>query len=79
MMLATVKPNFQRASAFFPELNHFVNHVFNEASTHQKGFTPLANISEKESTYEIALAAPGFEKEHFAIKVEKENLSGLFI
>lgn len=74
MMFATVKPNFQKSTILFPELNHLVNHVFSEAPQH-KGFRPVANITEKENAYEIELAAPGFEKENFSIKVEKEILT----
>ena len=74
MMLATVKPNHRRTSLFFPELDNFVNHVFSETNA-PKAFRPAANISEHENNYAISIAAPGFSKEDFNIKVEKDLLT----
>ena len=74
MMLTTVKPNQRRVPFFFPELEHLTNHVFGETDTTRVA-RPSANISEHENHYSVSLAAPGFKKEDFNIKVEKDLLT----
>ncbi len=73
-MSATVKSNHRRIPFFFPELEQLTNHVFNETST-PKAFRPAANISEFENNYAVLIAAPGFQKEDFSLKVEKDLLT----
>jgi HSP20 family protein len=73
-MLGTVKSNHRRIPFFFPELEQLTNPVFNETGT-AKAFRPAANINEYENHYAVLIAAPGFQKEDFSLKVEKDLLT----
>ena len=73
-MSTTVKPNHRRLPFFFPELEHLTNHVFSETNA-PRATLPAANISEHENHYAVSLAAPGFKKEDFSIKIEQDLLS----
>lgn len=37
-------------------------------------FQPKANILEKETSFELELLVPGFEKENFSLSIDKNNL-----
>ncbi len=44
------------------------------SSKHSCGYSPAVNIKETEGNFTIELAAPGYKKEDFEIKVEKDQL-----
>jgi HSP20 family protein len=75
MMFTTVKPNLHKTVAFSPNFHPFVNHFFNDAPATAKTFQPAVNIIEKENDYVIEVAAPGFQKEDFNLKIEKDLLT----
>ena len=65
-----------RKNNFSTILDDFFNTSFNdiiESDFSRK--TPLTNITESDSGFEIELAAPGLKKEDFSINVEKDQLT----
>jgi len=49
--------------------------LFLSAPHKQKHYSPLANIYQRADEYILTLAAPGFQRNQFAIVVEKDILS----
>lgn len=69
------KPNF-----IAKDFDHFINDFFNRGINDILGAdsvksTPAVNISETEAAYQLALAAPGYEKEAFTIDLDKHQLT----
>lgn len=62
---------FNNLPSIFDEL------FFNDGSPRNeiKKQTPLVNIKETESTFEIEMAIPGYQKEDISIKIENELLT----
>lgn len=72
---------------FAPKQNNKTNnfgHLINDFFNHNIGDimgsdfatkTPAANVVELENGYELSLAAPGFEKSDFKVKVENNTLT----
>ena len=55
-------------------LENIFNTDFKKAAKDLKGLTTPVNISEAEDHFAIEVAAPGFEKENFTIRVEQQQL-----
>ena len=60
-------------------LPNFIDEVFNHtpfrfAGTEQRHVVPAVNIKENEHAFVIELAAPGLQKEHFKVHLEKDVL-----
>lgn len=78
MTLLTVKPEngrltFPRFSSF---IDGFLENEFENLSRKELFKTPaLVNIKDAKDSYRIEVAAPGFKKEEFSIKVEGNILS----
>jgi HSP20 family protein len=58
---------------FLNELNNAAEQT-NPKEMVQKGFKPLVNISETETSYDIEMAIPGFEKNNVSISIENDTL-----
>lgn len=78
MTFITVKPENGRLT--FPRFSNFVDSILeNEfpAITHSDRFTTpvLVNTKETKEGYSIEVAAPGYSKENFRIKIEEQLLT----
>ncbi len=56
----------------FNGLPSIFNELLNE--NHVNSFAPLSNIIEKDDSFTVDLAVPGFSKEDFKIEVHERNL-----
>ncbi len=78
MLVTRVRPSFA-AQPFFTELDNLLSSVANQTLGQvAKEFTstaaPAVNIKESANDFFIQLAAPGLNKEDFAIVLEKNTL-----
>ncbi|MCS6934371.1 MAG: Hsp20/alpha crystallin family protein [Chitinophagales bacterium] len=78
MTLVTVKPDTGRLT--FPSISSFIDSFFESefpTFAHREFFkTPaLVNIKDTNDSYVIEVAAPGFKKEDFSVKVEGNLLN----
>lgn len=78
MTLVTVKPENGRLT--FPRFSSFIDNFFeNEFPTFHAGDylkTPaLVNVKDTATAYQIEVAAPGFKKEDFNVRVENNLLT----
>ncbi len=55
--------------------NVFVNFYEREFNNMHQGFRPAANIQERTDDFIISIAAPGYSKEDFSIKLEQNILT----
>ena len=67
----------------FPATKFFSNGFFDELLNRGIGefvgsdsqfSQPAVNVTETEESFKVAIAAPGFEKQHFALNIENGNL-----
>ena len=66
----------KKQSPFFPSLiDDFINADWNFSSPSYSATIPAVNIKELDTQYEIELAVPGLQKDHFEIEVERGILS----
>ncbi|MES2617954.1 MAG: Hsp20/alpha crystallin family protein [Bacteroidota bacterium] len=78
MVLLKSKPGLIMNDAFIPSSFHsLINDFLNEGKTSATatGFTPHADIIEKQSHFEIQMALPGLKKEDVKIHVEGDQLT----
>lgn len=78
MLVTRVRPSFT-AQPFFTELDNFLSSVANQplgqvAKEFTSTATPAVNIKESANEFLIQLAAPGLNKEDFAIVLDKNTL-----
>jgi HSP20 family protein len=67
----------QRSSLLTPSFNDFFSDFFSNdlVSREFAGFVPSVNIIENGESYNIEVAAPGFDKQDFAVNVENGVLT----
>ena len=63
-----------RSLAHFFLDDAFARDFFVPGTRHQRSFFPSANILEEENGFRIELAAPGFDKKSFQLKIENKQL-----
>ena len=62
----------RKQTPFFPSLvDDFMNQEWNSKLLSSSISQPAVNIIEKEKQFEIELAAPGMQKDHFTIEMEE--------
>lgn len=65
-----------QSASYKPEFGEFVNSFLNSANRYAKecNSMPAVNIIEEPTLFRLQLAAPGYARTDFDIKVEKESL-----
>lgn len=67
--------NIRRRNELFPNL---FEHFFNDSDRFHANFRtdiPSVNVAEDENLFRIEVAAPGFDREDFDVKVHKDTLT----
>jgi len=67
------RPRHTRAN-WFDLIDEVFSPMNRASNTPSRGYSPAVNIKEAEGSFTIELVAPGFKKEDFEIKVEKDQL-----
>ncbi len=73
MLTVRRKPN--GVPAFVNVFEDFFNHNFQTSNEETGKFVPAVNVSENDKEFKLEFAAPGFEKQHFEVQIEKEYLT----
>ncbi len=60
---------------FYSLFNDFFNDDYEKSLNPFKSNSPAVNVKEKESDFEIEVVAPGYKKEDFKLKLDKDLLT----
>ncbi len=69
---------FNQPSSVFPYrnlLNGMLNDLSHYSGSDSRASIPAVNVRETESGFQLEVAAPGLQKEHFSVKVEGRVLT----
>ncbi|MGB0430030.1 MAG: Hsp20/alpha crystallin family protein [Bacteroidia bacterium] len=60
---------------FYSLFNDFFNDEIDRGFAASKNITPAVNVKEKETEFEVELVAPGYNKNDFNLKLNKDQLT----
>ena len=60
---------------FYSLFNEFFNDEIDRNFNSKKAFTPSVNVTEAEGSFNLEVVAPGYKKDDFKLKLEKDVLT----
>ena len=75
MTLMKINKGIRRPISTFPFQPNIFNDFFNETNDFFKASTPAVNISESDTSIDLEVSAPGYEKNDFKIDVVENTMT----